>query len=91
MRMLVGTPAPIKTALSPAEARTAAALLTTIAAALDGDGSFIEPGSIDTQGLAVVAWPYRWRLELLEPELLEPTGPEPDRDWMSDTGQDLEF
>ncbi len=51
--------------------RTTAMLLDTIAEALNGDGSYIEPDSIDSQGLTVVAGVYRFRIELSEPELMD--------------------
>jgi hypothetical protein len=56
---------------TPAVHRTTAALIETIRQALDGDGSFIEPGSVDSQGLTVIAGVHRVRIELSEPELAD--------------------
>jgi hypothetical protein len=71
---------------SPRVARTTAALLSTIATALNGDGSAVVPGSIDSQGMSIEASGWRWRLELSEPELMDwfegdqPTPPMPEVD-----------
>jgi hypothetical protein len=76
-------------------------LLQVIAEAFaDGDsyGSTVEDGSIDTQGLSILAGPFRFRLEIVgEPELLDWAAHSPalegDRDlgWMDDSGEDVPF
>lgn len=58
--------------------KTTGALIETIRAFLDQDGSHVVPGSIDTQGMTIVAGVYSYRLELSEPELL---------DWVDHTPQ----
>jgi hypothetical protein len=51
--------------------RTTGDLIQRIWEALEGDGSFIDPASVDSQGLTVIAGVYRWRIELSEPELAD--------------------
>ena len=83
-------------------ANTSGRLLATIADAFQGGdafGSTVEDGSIDTQGLSILAGPFRFRFEIIgEPELLdwndhspEVDGAERDLGWMDDSGEDIPF
>ena len=85
-------------------ARVIAALLTAIETALENDGASIEPGSIDTAGMTIVVDGTLYRLEIREESRLYPSQEdyEPrldarldelksDRDWMSDSGDDIAF
>ncbi len=54
--------------------RTIAELLSQIETALENDGGWcIEPGSIDTHGLTIVADGVSYRLELTDEERLYPS------------------
>lgn len=84
-------------------ARTIAELLTCIESALNADDWGIEPGSIDTHGMTIVADGISYRLELTDEERLYPSqdayeqgrdlddNPETDRDWQTDFGDDIAF
>jgi hypothetical protein len=64
VKTLAANTDPRKPMPSAYQSRTMGAILNRIAIALDGDGSWIEPGSIDSSGLTVVASGMLFRVEL---------------------------
>jgi hypothetical protein len=88
----------------PRIARTIADMLAVIEAAIEHDGpGTIEPGSLDTHGMTIMSDGLNYRLEIRDEERVYPSqeayerGADfdddnpADRDWMADSGQDIDF
>lgn len=80
MKTVARTTTPRKPIPSAAAGRTTDSILGRVYTALNDDGSYIVPGSIDLQGMTIIAGAYRFRLELSEAELVDSPDDGPDDD-----------